>query len=191
MPVTWAATTKRNTIPSSADIARGDGDLPGTGYQAAGRRVILSTVSSDSHTWNLIFLQLLLEENGYQVTNLGPCVPDDLLVSAAGREQPDAIVISSVNGHGHRDGVRVVLALRADPRTRHIPVMIGGKLGIRGAADTSYVQDLLAAGCDAVFSDSAEPGSLPRMLAELSMSAAPLGALGAAPLEAAPLRSEP
>jgi methylmalonyl-CoA mutase cobalamin-binding subunit len=126
-------------------------------------------VSSDSHTWNLVFLQLFLEENGYAVTNLGPCVPDDLLVSSAGREQPDAIVISSVNGHGHRDGARVVRALRAAPLTRGIPVLIGGKLGIHGPSDLSYAEDLLAAGCDAVFGDDASAESLSAFLSRLGM----------------------
>lgn len=118
-----------------------------------GRRVLLSTVSSDSHTWNLVFLQLYLEEAGCSVSNLGSCVPDDLLVAAARRELPDAIVISSVNGHGCRDGARVVRALRREPETRQVPVLIGGKLGIHGTCDRAQVDALLNAGCDAVFAD--------------------------------------
>lgn len=41
---------------------------------------ILSSTSSDSHMWNLIFIQLVLEEHGYHVTNLGACVPVEALV---------------------------------------------------------------------------------------------------------------
>jgi methylaspartate mutase sigma subunit len=133
--------------------------------------VLLSTVSSDAHTWNLVFLQMLLEENGCLVINLGPCVPDDLLLAVARREQPDAVVISTVNGHGQRDGIRVVRALRADPQTQQIPVMIGGKLGIRGLADLSHASELLAAGCNVVFSDSADPAALPSLLAEIGATA--------------------
>ncbi len=140
-----------------------------------GRRVLLSTVSSDSHTWNLVFLQLLLEEHGYAVTNLGPCVPDELLLAAARDGQPDAIILSSVNGHGRMDGARVIRALRQDPRTRALPAMIGGKLGIRGGADEGYVRELLDAGFDAVFTDATDVDALPGVLARLA--GRPAGAL--------------
>ncbi len=93
---------------------------------------LLSTTSSDSHTWNLMFLQLLLEERGHEVVNLGPCVPDDLLVETARSCRPSAIVISTVNGHGRIDGARVAQAVRQDPETAQLPMMIGGKLGIEG-----------------------------------------------------------
>lgn len=56
-------------------------------------RVLLSTVSSDSHTWNLVYLSLLLEEHGYEVHNLGATVPDELLITTARSQQPDVIVI--------------------------------------------------------------------------------------------------
>jgi methylaspartate mutase sigma subunit len=154
-------------MPPSAAIHDGAGVTSAGRRHAAARRIVLSGVSSDSHTWNLVFLQLFLEENGYEVANLGPCVPDDLLVSVATREQPDAIVISSVNGHGHRDGARAVRALRAAPLTRSIPVLIGGKLGIHGPSDLSYAEDLLAAGCDAVFGDESGTETMSAFLSRL------------------------
>ncbi|MDQ3765280.1 MAG: cobalamin-dependent protein [Actinomycetota bacterium] len=87
------------------------------------RRILLSTVSSDSNTRNLESLQLLLEKGGNEVINLGSCVPDQLLIDAARCHQPDAIVISSVNGHGYLDGSRVVRLLKADPGTPAIRVI--------------------------------------------------------------------
>ncbi len=130
-----------------------------------GRRILLSTVSSDSHTWNLVFLQLLLEEAGHEVVNLGPCVPPELVVAAAREVLPDAIVISSVNGHGHSDGVRTARALRADPLTRTIPAVIGGKLGIAGRLDPVHAQALMDAGFDAVFTDATDATPLRQYLA--------------------------
>ncbi|WP_248871145.1 cobalamin-dependent protein [Streptomyces sp. HNA39] len=120
-----------------------------------GRRVLVSSVSSDSHTWNLVFLQLLLEEMGHEVTNIGSCVPDGLLIEECRRVRPDLVVISSVNGHGALDGSRAVRRLRAQPDLRDLPVVIGGKLGVRGADADSYGPELLAAGFDAVFEDGA------------------------------------
>ena len=140
-------------------------------------RVLLSTVSSDSHTWNLVFLQLLLEESGHDVINLGSCVPDELLLERARELRPDAIVISTVNGHGHLDGARLIRLLRADPVARGIPAMIGGKLGIRD--DREHGAELFEAGFDAVFSDTDDPGALTAYLGELAPSTSELVLSGA------------
>ena len=120
------------------------------------RRVLLSSVSSDAHTWNLVFLQLLLEEHGHDVTNLGACVPDDLLVAECRRLLPDVLVISTVNGHGYADGRRVISLLRAQPELRELTVVIGGKLGVAGELDQGHAAELVALGFDAVFQDGAD-----------------------------------
>lgn len=115
--------------------------------------VVLSSVSSDSHTWNLVYLQLLLEEHGCTVVNLGATTPDDLVADALREHRPDALVISSVNGHGAIDGARVVRRLAADPVTACVPAVIGGKLGVAGALGLDAEAALLAAGFHAVLSD--------------------------------------
>jgi methylaspartate mutase sigma subunit len=121
---------------------------------AACSTVVVSSLKSDAHTWNLVFLQLLIEEAGFAVVNLGPCVPTDLLVSACRGLQPLVIVLSSVNGHGYRDALPAIAALRAHPELADTPVVIGGKLGV-GAEDRSgLVEHLLAVGFDAVYDDA-------------------------------------
>ncbi|MET1073695.1 MAG: cobalamin-dependent protein [Umezawaea sp.] len=117
--------------------------------------VLVSGVASDPHTWNLVFLQLLLEELGHRVVNIGARVPDDLLIASCVRHRPDLVVVSSVNGRGHHDGVRVITGLRSHPDLTGIPVVIGGRLGIGGAGDARRTDDLLRAGFDAVFDDGA------------------------------------
>ncbi|WP_367127683.1 cobalamin B12-binding domain-containing protein [Saccharothrix sp. HUAS TT1] len=124
-----------------------------------GRRVLLSSVSSDSHTWNLVFLQLLLEEQGHEVVNLGACAPDDLVLAHCLADAPDLLVISTVNGHGHADGKRLIAKLRAEPALRGLPAVIGGKLGVAGAADLDRVADLVDAGFDAVFAEGSDLGA--------------------------------
>ncbi|APU42988.1 cobalamin B12-binding domain-containing protein [Streptomyces sp. TN58] len=114
------------------------------------RRIIVTSTSSDSHIWNLVFLQLLLEEAGHEVVNLGPCVPDEMLIREALDRRPDLIVVSSVNGHGHHDGFRIVRRLRTTPGLARTPVVIGGKLGI-GGPDPRRNHALRAAGFQAVF----------------------------------------
>ncbi|MER7110112.1 cobalamin B12-binding domain-containing protein [Streptomyces sp. NPDC000229] len=114
-------------------------------------RALVSSVSSDSHTWNLVYLQLVLEELGHEVHNVGACVPDELLVEECRRHHPDIVVVSSVNGHGFLDGRRLIARLRREPDLAGLPVVIGGKLGTDGAAEGTYGPSLLAAGFTAVF----------------------------------------
>lgn len=118
-----------------------------------GLDVVVSGPASDAHTWNLVYLQLVLEELGHRVRNLGACVPDDLLVSECARHRPDLIVISSVNGHGRHEGLRIIRRLRDRPELASTPTVLGGKLGIDGPHARGTADPLLAAGFDAVFED--------------------------------------
>lgn len=120
------------------------------------RLVLVSGLASDAHTWNLVFLQLLIGELGYAVVNLGPCVPDDLLVAECLELRPVLVVISSVNGHGYQDGLRLIRRLRDTEQLAGLPVVIGGKLTTSGSRNDRLAGDLLAVGYDAVFDDSTE-----------------------------------
>jgi methylmalonyl-CoA mutase cobalamin-binding subunit len=132
--------------------------------------VLLSTVSSDAHTWNLVYLQLLIEEHGHRVVNLGACVPDDHLIAQVRQIRPDLVVISTVNGHGRIDGERMIRALRAHPDLATVPVVIGGKLTVDGALTRQVCDDLLAAGFDDVFDADAD---VPRFRTLLRASTLP------------------
>ncbi|MDQ1293928.1 MAG: methylaspartate mutase sigma subunit [Actinomycetota bacterium] len=149
-----------------------DPDLVSTGHRAVAvspgaepdgsrrprRKVLVTTVSSDAHTWNLVFLQKVIEELGCDVVNLGPCVPDDLLVSACLEHRPDLVVVSSVNGHGHQDGLRLIRRVSERSELSHLPFVIGGKLGMDGGEDEDRPAQLLRAGFRGVFEDN--PASL-------------------------------
>lgn len=129
--------------------------------------VLLCTVSSDSHTWNLVYIDLLLREHDFHVVNLGPCTPADLVLTSARTRRPAAIVVSSVNGHGQVDGVALAQVLRADDALRTVPLIIGGKLGISGSRGRQLDRELLAAGFDVVFDDATDSLELVATLREL------------------------
>ncbi|KJE21275.1 methylmalonyl-CoA mutase, C-terminal domain/subunit (cobalamin-binding) [Frankia torreyi] len=136
-----------------------------------GRTVIVSGLASDAHTWNLVYLQLLIEELGHDVVNLGPCVPADLLVASCDRHRPALVVLSSVNGHGYQEGLELIRTLRGTG-LRDLPVVIGGQLGTRGGLSGRHIDDLLDAGFDAVFDDHADSTVLfRRFVAELAEGA--------------------
>jgi methylmalonyl-CoA mutase cobalamin-binding subunit len=106
--------------------------------------------------WNLVFLQLLIEENGGQVVNLGACTPDELVLSECLRVRPDALVVSTVNGHGHIDGLRLIGKIRRHPELASMKAVIGGKLGVHGARQAGSRAELVANGFDAVFEADAD-----------------------------------
>lgn len=111
--------------------------------------VLLCSVASDSHMWNLVALQLELEGQGHRVLNLGACTPVEAVLDACHTQKPDCLVVSSVNGHGHVDGAVLIVALRADRELVDLPVVIGGKLGLHGTAEDGASLNRL--GYDAVF----------------------------------------
>jgi len=117
--------------------------------------VIVTSLSSDAHTWNLVYLQLLLEEMGCQVHNLGACTPSEKIVAECVATRPDLVVVSSLNGHGCQDGIRLIEAIRSCPAVAATPVVIGGKLDTDGG-DSQAATRLLAAGFDAVFGDTGQ-----------------------------------
>jgi methylaspartate mutase sigma subunit len=140
--------------------------LPAT----AGLSIVVTSVASDAHTWNLVFLQLALEELGHRVRNLGACVPDDLVVSECRATRPDLVVVSSVNGHGSQDGTRLIGRIRACPELATTPVVIGGKLGIAGPEGRHRIDQLRSAGFDAVFEEGAGIPELRAVTGRLAVS---------------------
>lgn len=117
-------------------------------------RTLATGTASDSHTWNLVHLQLALEEWGHRVTNLGPCVSACLLAAACRDTAPALVVISSVNGHGYRDGLMAAGKIRAkNGAAGAVPVVIGGKPGLSGSPEPQWAARLREAGCTQVFDD--------------------------------------
>ncbi|SOB81292.1 cobalamin B12-binding domain-containing protein [Streptomyces sp. 1331.2] len=130
---------------------------PGTDSPSVSPSVLLTGTSSDAHTWNLVYLQLVLEEVGHTVANLGPCAPDELVVRSCLELRPRLVVVSSVNGHGFNDGLRLIRELRARPELASATVVIGGKLGTDGLRNVGMIRRLTAAGYDRVFDDGELP----------------------------------
>ncbi|MEU2674397.1 cobalamin-dependent protein [Streptomyces sp. NPDC007164] len=124
-------------------------------------RAVLTTIASDSHTWNLLFLQLLLEEQGWEVTNLGACVPVGVLIEEATARPPGLIVVSTVNGHGAEEATGLARAVRAVPALARVPLVVGGKLDTSGTIAPDVHASLTDAGFDAVLTgENAVPGLL-------------------------------
>ncbi|HZO66936.1 MAG TPA: cobalamin-dependent protein [Kribbellaceae bacterium] len=133
-------------------------------WRAGRLNIVIGALSSDAHTWNLVFLQLLLEELGHRVRNLGPCVPDEVVVQACREHPVDLLLVTSINGHGVQDGKSLIRAVRNRPELASVPVAIGGLLDTDG---TGHRAELLDAGFDAVFEGGAGTGALTTYLGAL------------------------
>jgi methylaspartate mutase sigma subunit len=133
--------------------------------------IVVTSTASDAHTWNLVYLQLVLEELGHRVTNLGATVPVGMLTEHCRTQLPDLVVVSTVNGHGVLDGKELISALRAVPELHDIRVVIGGKLSVDGSGGLAHVGSLHEAGFDAVFLEDGQTPSFPTYVKALSEKA--------------------
>lgn len=115
------------------------------------KKVILGTIPSDSHCWNLLFMQLYLEERGCSVINLGPCTCKELLAKTSHTIQPDFIVISTVNGLGSLEAPEVARFIKSHDFIKKIPLYLGGKITIDGTLSTENKNNLLESGFSKVF----------------------------------------
>lgn len=119
------------------------------------KTVLLTTVPSDSHSWNLVFMEFLLNDLGYKVENLGPNTPMDEVIVRLNRNACAMVVVSTVNGHGYIEGAELAQRIRTE--TNHVKgLYIGGKICTENDAQTiaRHSDTLRAAGFDEVFDDS-------------------------------------
>ncbi|MFF3641384.1 cobalamin B12-binding domain-containing protein [Streptomyces sp. NPDC002564] len=112
---------------------------------------VITTISSDAHTWNLVYLQLVLEERGWQVINLGSCTPVALVADTLTAADVDLLVVSTVNGHGLLEVPSLLDAVSRVPVRARPPVVLGGKLNTRGEITGDEVRRLRDLGVDDVF----------------------------------------
>lgn len=112
---------------------------------------VLTTIPSDSHSWNLVFMQMFLEELGFDVVNLGICAPYEMVLSECRRVEPELLVVSTVNGHGYMEGAELARQIESLPNRAAMKVVIGGKLGTDERDLGSQATALDASGYDGVF----------------------------------------
>ena len=132
-------------------------------------KAVLTTIPSDSHNWNLIFIQLFLEESGFEVINLGACVPYELLEETCRQNNPDTLVVSTINGHGFIEGKELIGRIRSLHSMANTDVFIGGKLSVDVNRSYLYALELEQAGYTKVYCDNQDfPDFEARLLATVN-----------------------
>lgn len=123
-------------------------------------KAIVCTIPSDSHSWNLVFMSLFLQDHGYEVINLGACTQITSIFQEIYRSRPDLILVSTVNGHGYIEGVDIARELKNNNVTKNINLIIGGKVGVSGNENIKHLKALLDSGFDGVFIENSNSDGL-------------------------------
>ncbi len=126
-------------------------------------KVVLGVIGSDCHVVGNRILDRFLSNAGIKVVNLGVMVSQDEFVQAALAENADAILVSSIYGHGEIDcqGLR---ELCAGHGIGDLLLYVGGNLVI-GKKDWVDVEALfLEMGYDRVFAPNTDLASAIRFL---------------------------
>lgn len=127
---------------------------------------LLTGLRSDSHTWPLVYMHLLLEEKGFEVINLGATTPIDEVLEVVDRHDPEILVISTVNGHGLFEGKQIAAKLGQSGKAA-TPKVIGGLLTTDPAEVPAAKAELEKFGYDGVFTGDSSVAEFITFLNEL------------------------
>ena len=112
--------------------------------------IILGVIGSDCHSVGNKILDAYFSQQGYRVVNLGVMVSQDEFIDAALQSGADAILVSSLYGHGEIDcdGFRRRCTERG---LGDILLYLGGNLVVGKASHEAVLRKFEALGFDRVF----------------------------------------
>ncbi len=118
--------------------------------------LVIGVIGADVHAVGIRILEFAFREAGYQVTNLGVMVSQEEFIGAALETGADAIIVSSLYGHGELD-CRGLREKCEEAGLGEILLYVGGNIVV-GKQDFSDVEKRFRAmGFDRVF----PPGTTP------------------------------
>lgn len=92
-----------------------------------GKTIVIGVIGADVHAVGNKIIDLTLRKEGFEVVNLGVMVSQEEFIDAAVETNADAIIVSSLYGHGEIDcnGLR---AKCEEAGLKGIPLLVGGNL---------------------------------------------------------------
>ncbi|POY36625.1 methylaspartate mutase subunit S [Solitalea longa] len=102
------------------------------------KTIITGVIGADAHAVGNKIIAFALEDAGFKVVNLGVMVSQEEYIDAALETNADAIVVSSLYGHGEIDcnGLRQKCE---EAGLKNIPLLVGGNLVV-GKQDFAEVE---------------------------------------------------
>jgi len=125
--------------------------------------VVLGVIGSDCHSVGNRILDGFFAEKGWRVVNLGVMVSQDEFIDAAIETAADAILVSSLYGHGEIDcaGLRDRCVERG---LEHALLYVGGNLVVGKVPRAEVAAKFAAMGFDRVFMPSDDLEEAQRLL---------------------------
>ena len=91
-------------------------------------RILIGTVQGDIHDAGKDLFNILLTVHGFTVNDLGVDVPPTEFLAKAHELKPDVIGLSCLLINAHTSMKQTIALLRADPKLKSIPIIIGGQV---------------------------------------------------------------
>lgn len=120
------------------------------------KKLVMGVIGADVHSVGNKILEYAFREAGFEVVNLGVMVTQEEFVKAAVETDADAILVSSLYGHGEIDcpGLREKCD---EAGLENIPLYIGGNLVVGKTPFDEVEEKFKAMGYSRVY----PPGTLP------------------------------
>ena len=121
-----------------------------------GKTLVMGVIGADCHAIGIKILSHAFTEAGFKVINLGVMVSQEEYIEAAVETAADAIVVSSLYGHGEMD-CRGLREKCDEAGLKGIPMYVGGNLVV-GKRDFVEVEKTFL---DMGFNRAYPPGTTP------------------------------
>ncbi len=129
------------------------------------KTLITGVIGSDTHIVGNRILSMALEKAGYKVVALGALTPAVEFVRAAVETDADAILVSSLYGHGELD-CRGFRDLCVEAGLERILIYVGGNLVVGKQTWEEVEQRFVAMGFDRAFPPGTRTDDVIRILAQ-------------------------
>lgn len=120
------------------------------------KKLVIGVIGADVHAVGISILQHAFEEAGFEVVNLGVMVSQEEYIAAAIETNADAILVSSLYGHGELD-CRGLRDKCDESGLKDILIYIGGNIVVGKQPFDEVEKRFKAMGFDRVFG----PGTAP------------------------------
>lgn len=120
------------------------------------KKLVIGVIGADVHAVGISILQHAFEEAGFEVVNLGVMVSQEEYIAAAIETNADAILVSSLYGHGELD-CRGLRDKCDESGLKDILLYIGGNIVVGKQPFDEVEKRFKAMGFDRVFG----PGTAP------------------------------
>jgi len=121
-----------------------------------GKTVVMGVIGADVHAVGIKILSHTFTNAGFKVVNLGVMVPQEDYIEAAIETNADAILVSSLYGHGEMD-CRGLREKCEEAGLSNIVMYVGGNLVVGKKNFDEVEKTFLEMGFDRVY----PPGTLP------------------------------